>query len=165
MGMANLAEISPAARVLVSRSLMPKTDEAARRLLEVVMLVMRTVAADMRTSPRPLAPPQMGSLMRLATGPCTMSELARAQFVRLPTISKSVGMLVERGYVERWVDTRNRRQTMVALTPDGRKTLARIKQRTERLVTRTLAPLNPSERAQLVAGLDVLRRVLGKCES
>jgi DNA-binding MarR family transcriptional regulator len=54
---------------------------------------------------------------------------------------------------------------MVALTPDGRKTLARIKQRTERLVTRTLAPLNPSERAQLVAGLDVLRRVLGKCES
>jgi DNA-binding MarR family transcriptional regulator len=142
-----------------------KTDEAAQRLLEVVMLVMRTVAADMRNSPRPLAPAQMGSLMRLATGPCTMSELARAQFVRLPTISKSVGMLVERGWVERSVDTRNRRQTMVALTPNGRKTLASIKQRTEKLVTRTLAPLTAAERAQLVAALDVLRRVLGACES
>jgi DNA-binding MarR family transcriptional regulator len=142
-----------------------KTDEAAQRLLEVVMLVMRTVAADMRNSPRPLAPAQMGSLMRLATGPCTMSELARAQFVRLPTISKSVGMLVERGWVERSVDTRNRRQTMVALTPTGRKTLASIKHRTEKLVTRTLAPLTAAERAQLVAALDVLRRVLGACES
>jgi len=143
----------------------PKTDEAARRLLEVVMLVMRTVAADMRNSPRPLAPPQMGSLMRLAAGPCTMSELARAQFVRLPTISKSVGMLVQRGWVERRVDTSNRRQTMVALTPDGRKMLANIKQRTERLVTRTLAPLTAAERAQLVAALDVLRRVLGACST
>ena len=148
-----------------------KADDAARGLLDVVMLVMRTVAAHMRKSPRPLAPAQMGSLMRIASGPCTMSDLARFQAVSLPTISKSVDMLVRRGWVERWIDKQDRRQTMARLTPSGKRVLAHIKQRTERQVTRTLAPLSPSERAQLVATLNVLRRVLtatggkGDCES
>ena len=147
-----------------------KTDDAARGLLDVVMLVMRTVAADMRKSPRPLAPAQMGSLMRIASAPCTMSELARFQSVSLPTISKSVDMLVRRGWVERWIDKQDRRQTMARLTPSGKKMLAHIKQRTERQVTRTLAPLSPAERLQLVAALNILRRVLaasggnGACE-
>jgi DNA-binding MarR family transcriptional regulator len=137
-----------------------KTDDAARGLLDVVMLVMRTVAADMRKSPRPLAPAQMGSLMRIAAGPCTMSELARFQAVSLPTISKSVDMLVRRGWVERWMDKKDRRQMMTRLTPSGKNMLAHIRQRTERQVTRTLAPLSPSERAQLVSTMNILRRVL-----
>ena len=124
------------------------------------MLVMRTVAADMRRSPRPLAPAQMGILMRISAGPCTMSDLARVQAVSLPTISKSVDMLVRRGWVERSIDKQDRRQTMARLTPSGRKMLAHIKTRTERQVTRTLAPLSASERAQLVSTLNSLRRVL-----
>src|SRR6266496_1024275 len=135
-------------------------EAAARALLHVVMLVMRTVAADMRRSSQPLAPPQLGSLMKIGTGPCTMSDLARHLAVSLPTISKSVDMLVRRGWVERWMDKHDRRQTMARLTPSGRKMLAHIKQRTQRQVTRTLAPLTAPERVQLVSTLNILRRVL-----
>ena len=124
------------------------------------MLVMRTVAADMRRSRRPLAPTHMGSLMRVAGAPCRMSDLARYQAVSLPTMSKSVDMLVRRGWVERVVDDDDRRQTMVGLTPRGRRVLADIKQRTERQVAQTLAPLAPVERAQLSAVLKILTRVL-----
>ena len=67
---------------------------AARELLHVVMLVMRTVAADMRREPGAVAPAQMGTLMKVSVGPCTMSSLARHQAVSLPTVSKSVDMLV-----------------------------------------------------------------------
>ena len=77
------------------------------------MLVMRTVAADMRRKPGAVAPAQMGTLMKVSVGPCTMSSLARYQAVSLPTISKSVEMLVRRGWLERWVDKQDRRQTMV----------------------------------------------------
>jgi DNA-binding MarR family transcriptional regulator len=124
------------------------------------MLVMRTVAADMRRSRRPVAPAQMGSLMRIASDPCTMSDLARHQAVSLPTISKSVDMLERRRWVERGVDAHDRRQTMVRLTPKGRKVLADIKSRAEDHVTHTLAPLGSDERAQLIAVLKVLTRVL-----
>src|SRR5215472_10245243 len=98
------------------------------------MLVMRTVAAEMRRSRRPLAPAQMGSLMRIGAGPCTMSELARHQAVSLPTISKSVDMLVRRGWVERSAVKRDRRQSIVRLTRRGRRVLADIQQRAEQHV-------------------------------
>jgi DNA-binding MarR family transcriptional regulator len=137
-----------------------KPEETARALLDVVMLVMRTVAADMRKSPRPLAPAQMGTLMRIAAGPCTMSELARSQAVSLPTMSKSIDMLVRRGWVERWIDKQDRRQTMARLTASGRRMLTHIKQRTEHQVAGTLSPLTAAERVQLQSALNVLRRVL-----
>jgi DNA-binding MarR family transcriptional regulator len=138
----------------------PSPRAAAQELLQVVMLVMRELAADMRRSPRAVAPAQMGTLMRIAASPCTMSELARSQTVSLPTISKSVDMLVRRGWLERWVDTSDRRQTMVRLTPKGRRVLADVKARSERHVTASLAPLSAAERAQLMAALKVLTRVL-----
>jgi DNA-binding MarR family transcriptional regulator len=133
---------------------------AARELLYVVMLVMRTVAAEMRRSRRPLAPAQMGSLMRIGAGPCTMSDLARHQAVSLPTISRSVDMLVRRGWVERGAGRSDRRQSMVRLTPRGRRVLADIQQRAERHVAETLAPLAAAERLQLVAALRMLTGVL-----
>ena len=125
-----------------------------------MMLAMRTVSAEMRRSRRPHAPSQMAGLAKISVGPCTLSDLARHQAVTLPTISKSVDMLVRRGWVERWADRYDRRQTMVRLTPRGRRVLADIKQRAERHVAQKLAPLSPAERAQLVATLQLLTKVL-----
>ena len=133
---------------------------AARELLRVVMLVMRTVAADMRRQPGAVAPAQMGVLMKVSSAPCTMSGLARHQAVSLPTISKSVDMLVRRGWLERSADTQDRRQTMVRLTPDGRRVLAGIRKRTEQHVRRSLAPLTAAQREQVVAAMAVLAGVL-----
>jgi len=133
---------------------------AARELLHLVMLVMRTVSAHMRRSPDALAPAQMGTLMKVAVAPCTMSALARHLSVSLPTVSKSVDMLVRRGWLERWVDKRDRRQTMVRLTPEGRRVLASIKKRTQAHVGRSLVGLTASEREQLVGVTRMLSRVL-----
>ena len=136
-------------------------EQAAHELLFVVMLVMRTVAAHMRRSPDALAPAQMGTLMKVALAPCTMSTLARHQAVSLPTISKSVDMLVRRGWLERWVDTHDRRQTMVRLTGEGRRVLTDIKKRNRKHVGRSLAGLTAAEREQLVGVTRALARVLG----
>jgi len=133
---------------------------AARELLHVVMLVMRTLAADMRRSPDALAPAQMGTLMKVAVTPCTMSALARHQAVSLPTISKSVDMLVRRGWLERWVDKHDRRHTLVRLTVKGRRVLGNIKKRSETHVSQSLVGLTEPEREQLVAVTRMLSRVL-----
>lgn len=125
------------------------------------MLVMRSVAAELRrTSAEPLAPAQMGGLMRIARGPCTLSDLARHQAVSLPTVSKSVEMLVRRGWVERWLDKTDRRQTLLRLTPKGREVLADVKERAEQHLAATLAPLAAGERAQLTAAAELLTRII-----
>src|ERR1043165_8343794 len=82
----------------------PGNTALAKDLLHVTMQMMRSIAKEMRRSPNALAPAQMGSLMRLSAGPVAMSELARHLGVSVPTVSKSIDVLADRGWVERWVD-------------------------------------------------------------
>jgi DNA-binding MarR family transcriptional regulator len=129
-------------------------------LVDVVYLVMQAIWADMRRSRRAIEPSQWATLRKIARGPCTMSELARHKGVSLPTISKSVDMLVRRAWVERFVDDTDRRQTLVRLTSGGRRVLAECRRRVELRLDEKLATLTPAEREQVTASLRTVRDAL-----
>jgi DNA-binding MarR family transcriptional regulator len=128
--------------------------------MSTVMLLMRTVAAEMRRLPQPLAPPQFGLLMRIDATPMTISELARAQAVTLPTMSQAIEALVRLGWVARWIDKHDRRQTIVRLTPKGRRVLTETKRRVVERVAERLHTFSAQERQQLVATMERLAEVL-----
>jgi DNA-binding MarR family transcriptional regulator len=132
----------------------------ARDLLHVTMQMMRSIAREMRRSPHAIAPGQVAALMRLKQAPAAMSELARHLGVSLPTVSKSIDVLVERGWVERWIDPSDRRQTIARLTAEGRHVTAAMKKQAERHVAGLLASLTPQQRAQVMTTLDALKDVL-----
>jgi DNA-binding MarR family transcriptional regulator len=132
----------------------------ARNLLEVTMLLMRRLSAGMRRSRQHLAPAQVGLLVKLEAGPCSVSTLAQHHVVRLPTISKAIGVLEQHGWAERFVTATNRRQTMVRLTPSGRRVSRAIKRRAELEVAGILAPLSAAERADIDVALQSLGRAL-----
>ena len=94
---------------------------ATSELIDVVYLVTQAFWAELRRSGETIEMSQWSTLRRIGRTPCTMSELARYKGVGLPTISKSVDMLVRRGWAERWIDKSDRRQTLVRLTPSGKK--------------------------------------------
>jgi DNA-binding MarR family transcriptional regulator len=138
----------------------PTSRALAHDLLHVTMQLMRSIAKEIRRSPQPLATAQMGMLMRLAAGPTTMSDLARHLAVSAPTVSKSIDVLADRGWVERWVDPSDRRQTIVRLTAEGRTVSAEMKQKSRRHVAMLLAALTPDQRTQLMGTLEALKSVL-----
>ena len=133
---------------------------ATTELVDVVNLVTQIFWADLRRSAQPIELTQWATLRRIARSPCTMSELARHKGVGLPTISKSVEMLVRRGWVERWIDENDRRQTMVRLTASGRRVLADSRTRLEKLLDQQLAVLTAAERDALAASLQRARKAL-----
>jgi DNA-binding MarR family transcriptional regulator len=135
---------------------MTRSDATARDLLKVTMLLMRRLGARMRQGEKRIEPAQIGILMRLNLGSCSLSELAAHQVVRLPTMSKSVGLLVARGWVNRSIPEDNRRQTMVDLTAEGRRVLAKMHRRAERHVTEILHSLTAGERKRVQGGLAIL---------
>jgi DNA-binding MarR family transcriptional regulator len=139
---------------------MPKSDATARDLLKVTMLLMRRLGARMRQGEDRIEPAQIGILMRLSEGPHSLTELAGHQAVRLPTMSKSVGLLVARGWVSRTIPEANRRQTMVALTAEGKRVLAKMGRHAERQVAELLSTLTASERQRVQGSLEVLIRAL-----
>ena len=139
---------------------MPKTDATARDLLKVTMLLMRQLGARMRQGAERIEPPQIGILMRLSEKPLTLTELAAHQVVRLPTMSRSVGLLVGRGWVSRTIPANNRRQTIVAITAEGRRTLEKMGRHAERQVSELLSSLTAAERRRIQGGLEILIREL-----
>lgn len=132
----------------------------ATELLDVVGLVTEVVWADLRRSGAGIEPTQWATLRQLSPAARTISELARCRAVSLPTMSRSVDMLVRRGWVERCADEVDRRQTLVCLTADGRRILAACRHRFENLLAEQLAALDAESRAALVIGLRAVREAL-----
>jgi DNA-binding MarR family transcriptional regulator len=141
----------------------PSTRVAAE-LVDVVNLVTQMFWADLRQSDQPIELTQWATLRRISRSPCTMSTLARHKGVGLPTISKSVEMLVRKGWVERWIDKGDRRQTLVRLTVAGRDVLADSRAHLVELLDQRLAVMTAAERDALAAQLHRVREVLSPSE-
>ncbi len=133
---------------------------ATSELIDVVNLVTQAFWAELRKSGPAIEISQWSTLRRIGRSPCSMSELARHRGVGLPTISKSVEMLVRRGWVERWIDKADRRQTLVRLTSPGRRVLSDCRQALEKFLDARLAHLTAAERSAVDASLQLVRGVL-----
>jgi DNA-binding MarR family transcriptional regulator len=140
------------------------TREVAAELVDVVNLVTQMFWSDLRQSGQPIELTQWATLRRISRSPCTMSTLARHKGVGLPTISKSVAMLVRKGWVERWISKTDRRQTLVRLTDEGRKVLAESRAHLEDLLDRRLSVMNTAEREALATQFHRVREVLSPVE-
>ena len=134
----------------------------AELLLQVTMLIMRSFSARMRQRKGGLEPSQLGILMRAGSGPCTISELAAHHAVCVPTISKSVSVLVDAGLVSRRTPKENRRTILIELTAAGRRKVKAMKQEADRHVARMLSSLTEAERRQINAALKLLAARLNR---
>ena len=133
--------------------------DTAREILEIIPLVMRTVAAELRAVGEMPAPAHFGLLSILSVRPRMLSELASIQGVSLPTMSNSITAMVERGWVRREAPDGDRRIVMIDVTAPGRAALERVSRAAEAHLADVLAPLDLPARRRLVGGLGVLRKV------
>jgi DNA-binding MarR family transcriptional regulator len=132
--------------------------EAALEILSIVPHVMRTVAAELRRSDRAILPSHYHALTMLADQSFNLSEIADRQHVSLPTMSRSISTLVERGWVEKVPDVSDGRITRLRLTEEGRTVLAEIHHVAAEAVTRQLVGLTSQDCRRLVSGLGVLHQ-------
>ena len=137
----------------------PQAREAAREILKIVPLVMRTVAAELRAAGELQGAAHYRLLSVLNAEPRSVSELASLQGVSLPTMSNSVSAMVERGWVKRNAPQQDRRIVVIEVTPTGRAALDRVTRAAEAHLAEALAPLDRAARKRLQAGLGVLRDV------
>ena len=139
----------------------PHALDAARDILKVIPLVMRTVAAELRAAGEMPAPAHFGLLTVLDGQPRTLTELAQLQGVSLPTMSNSISTMAEKGWVKRTSPGGDRRVALIEVTPLGKATLARVRKAAEAHLAERLAILDAASRRRLHDGLGVLRRVFG----
>lgn len=133
---------------------------AAQAILKVIPRVMRAIGSSRPWPGLAVSPAHFRLLSILAHHSCNLSELAVQQAVSLPTMSNSISVLVERGWVNRVPSPDDRRQVLLELTPDGRAALAKMKNEAEARVAELLDDLSPDDLKSLAAGLAILDRAL-----
>ena len=106
-----------------------------------------------------VGPARLSALSVLLSGPKTISELAEAEQVKLPTMTRIVSGLEALGLARRLPHPTDGRSVRVEMTDAGRRTIGRGRTlRVERLA-RTLRELDEEELARVRAALEVLERV------
>jgi DNA-binding MarR family transcriptional regulator len=132
----------------------------AQEIVKVIPQVMRMIAAEQHRSSYLMWPAHFRLLTMLANHPCNLSELAVRQAVSLPTMSNSISVLVERGWVKRVPSPDDRRQVVLELTPDGRAVLVEIKNQAEARVAESLGQLSSDDLKSLSVGIAILEQAL-----
>ncbi len=133
--------------------------DISQQILEVVPLVMRTIAFELRRTEHVIVAPHFRLLWMLNHRPFTLSELADHQAVSLPTMSNSVTILEERGWVTRLRSDLDRRKVLIELSPAGREVLGQVQHQAEQQVAELLSALSDADKQTLVDGLSVLRSI------
>ena len=92
-------------------------------------------------------------------GPSTVSELAAAEQVKPPTMSRLVAGLEREGLARRIQDSRDGRAVRVKPTPKGRRILEKVRARRLSVLACRLGSLSPEELAVVHEALGNLRRI------
>ena len=109
-----------------------------------------------------LGPTLIAALATVAReGPLTLGELAAAEQVAPPTITKVANKLVEQGFASRQVDPDDRRVVRLEVTDKGRKQLDAYRKRRTSWLAARLRNCTPDELATLDEAARIIDRLTG----
>ena len=141
-------------------------EQIIRELLAILPLLNRLVAAEVRREVgEDITMPQFRVLGHLSAGPLTLSALAKQRRVSLQSMSEMVQTLVERGWLTRTPDPRDRRQHLLQLTEHGKQHYAHANDLMLQRLVPLLTELTVAEREAVHHAMTALHRVLVREES
>ncbi len=136
------------------------TDSGLASELRAAVMRMRRRLASERHPDNDLSIGQMvvlGLLVRL--GDQTAGDLARAERVQPPSMTRTVNCLEADGYVVRRAHDRDGRQVVVSITDAGRTAVLADRERRDAWLSRQLAGLTSAERTTLREAAPILARL------
>lgn len=135
--------------------------DCAREVLEVIPAVMRPIRSTMRSNRGAgLSVPQFRALcfVERYDGAC-LSQLAEHLDLSLPTVSRMVNGLVERGYLQRRARESDRRNMCLSVRAPGREMMQQTRSATQAFLTERFQSLTGSQREAMILAMDALRDV------
>ena len=132
--------------------------ELASRLRFALARTARRLRQEAGTGLSPSLTAALATVERC--GPLTPSELADAERVRRPTVTRMLGHLEDEGLITRTPDPADRRSTLIAITPAGAALLAAARTRKDVFLSERLDGLSPADRETLARAAAILEGML-----
>ena len=134
--------------------------EVADRLHSAAIHLMRRAR---RTDPLTgVSPAQLSALSVLMSGPKTLGDLAAAEQVRPPTMSRLVSEMERAGVARKVTDRDDARVIRVHATPKGLRALSRGRSMRIEAIERLMSELDADELGDVERALGAIEKVLGQ---
>jgi len=134
-------------------------DDVSRKLHSAALHLMRYVRTQ--DTALGIGPAQLSALSVIVFGgPESLNELAKAEQVRPPTMSRIVDALVKEGLVKREVNRSDRRAITITSTEKGTRLMHEGRSRREKQLINLLKNLSQSEVDQLDQASEIVMRAL-----
>lgn len=143
----------------MARKISPSAEELADRLHSAAIHLLRRLRREDDVSG--LNAPRLSALSVIVfAGPVSLGDLARAEQVRPPTMTRIVDALVELGLAAKRPHPTDKRSTLIAATPAGRELLLAGRERRVHALARQIAALSPADQQQLGDAVEILNRTI-----
>jgi DNA-binding MarR family transcriptional regulator len=93
-------------------------------------------------------------------GPITLGELATAEHISAPAVSRTVRSLEDEGLVQREVVEDDRRVALISLTPRAKRLLQSIRGQQNAWLAARIAELSPRQVADLEKGIAAIEHII-----
>ena len=145
---------------MVTTTLSPQ--QLTRMATDLRLACMRISRRVRYESSHDVAPHQFSVMCRLEEAPRTPGELAEIERVAKPSMTRTVGALVDRGLVLRQDDPLDGRSVILSLSEEGRRLVKAIRRRRDAWMARRVARLTPEEQDVLARATEILAKVAGE---
>jgi DNA-binding MarR family transcriptional regulator len=136
---------------------------SAQAMLEIFPAMGRLMATRLRemdSDADEATMMQMRVLAYLKEEPITASELAKRRKVSLQSVSVLIQTMVEKGWITRSVDPKDRRQSLLQVTPEGKARAQASLEQITSILTELFSDLSPEELAAASVFLPALHRIV-----
>ncbi len=136
--------------------------DCAWELLDAAPPVVWHIRRVMRKHRSGLSMPQFRAMVKIANNPSvSLSCVAEHVGLSLPTTSRIVSGLVDKGILKREGCTEDRRQCLLGLTPRGQSVLHNAWAAAQQSMAEELEQFSPGDRAAVAKAMRVIKKVFG----
>ncbi|SRR6266849_4457375 len=144
---------------MVRRANGRERDVANRLHSAAIHLLRRARRTDPLTG---VSPAQLSALSVLMGGPKTLGDLAAAEQVRPPTMSRLVGEMERAGVARKVSDRNDGRVVRVHATPKGLRALSRGRAMRIEAIERLMSELDPDDLSVVERAVGTIEKLLGQ---
>ncbi len=137
----------------------PEREVANRLHSAAIHLLRRARRTDPLTG---VSPAQLSALSVLMSGPKTLGDLAAAEQVRPPTMSRLVSEMDRAGIARKVIDRDDARVIRVHATPKGLRALSRGRSMRIESIERLISQLDADELSNVERAVGTIEKVLGQ---
>lgn len=133
-----------------------KAEEVARKANRIFPLMGRMMEARMRAGLHLLSPVHFHVLNMLEIQSWTLTALADHLAISTASMSRTISVMEERGWLTRTRSTEDRRVVTIEITDAGHQVLLDIERRSLQYLTEVFSQLSQEELQKLMDGLEIL---------